>query len=167
MTDAPALPDPEAVRLPPLPGSGTRPVKWELVDPLLRVVGGAGGMKLLSEKLGISRKTLWMRRTELGLAPLPNGRPTKRDAKLTEVEEDVMERIKGGATKAEVAEARGVTRQAVAGVVARAEAKGNFQAFIDSRCSRCRGSGLVDCTCGTAGPHAHLCPACGGGGARR
>lgn len=167
------LPSKEEVRLDPLPGSGTRPVRWGLVDPHLRAIQGRGGMSRLARELGISRKTLWMRRVALELPPLVSGRRAGQSKSLTKTEEEIMESIRGGSTPAEVARSRGVTRQAVQGAVTRAAAKGSYQAFIDSRCAACGGDGIVPCAvlgeCRPPCPGAssHVCSKCGGSGERR
>jgi DNA-binding CsgD family transcriptional regulator len=156
-----------------MPGAGTQPVKWELVDPHLKMIRGRGGMTALSRAIGVSRKTLWMRRKELGLDPLVTGRKAANKRDLTKTEAEVMEKIKGGATEAEVARARGVSRQAVHGAVTRAAAKGSYQAFIESRCATCGGDGIVLCAvlgkCRPICPGApsHVCDACGGSGEKR
>lgn len=155
------LPTPEECRGPAMP-NGVRPVLWEVVDPWLFRLKKAGDLRRLGDALQISRLTLYNRRMELGLPRLPHGRAEVHE--LTAIEAETLRRIEGGMTQAQIAEERGVTPQAVCGVVTRAQKK-----LATVPCGVCNGYGAHHCgadgapQCGD-GKHFHACIKCSGNG---
>lgn len=158
MTTGPRFPSPDEVRGPPLKGSGQKPILWELVDPILMSVSN---IKMVSKRLGISRKTLWLRRKELGLAPLPRGGPRKFT--LTSREKQAMDDKAAGRKASDAAEARGVSVQAEYSV--RSTAQRKIDDIIKDQCRECKGTGTIECdSCRNTGSHQHVCLNCNGNG---
>lgn len=145
-------------------------IAWEKVDPILLDCFEPGHLSTLSKYLSIPHGTLSNRRKELGLDPLPIGRPP--EFALTPWEQKVIAERDEGKTLAEIGAERGVTHVAVRNAEVRGREKTARQ------CPKCLGVGVIKCGLpngderdGLGGfssrrccDSSHLCEECGGTG---
>lgn len=138
-------------------------VRWNLVDPLLRVVESRRGVALLAELLHISHNYLRQRRIAIGMRELGYGRPPVLT--LTPREQFVYTLRQQGKRVTVIAAEMQVTPEAVRSNLHRANAK---LEIVKRTCKTCNGYGVHKCAgkCPGSSAHHHVCLNCEGTGWR-